>query len=90
MSKRKKKIPRVNKAPLRKRWSVGEGGSNSQSMLKRTTLRNTYSLSYTQEKNNGFPFLDTVLGYLKNIHKNPKIGKVRQVPTREFPTKFPD
>ena len=40
-------------------------------------------------KNNGFPFLDT-LGYLKNTHKNPKFGKVRQVPTREFPTKFPD
>ena len=40
-------------------------------------------------KNNRFPFLDT-LGYLKNTHKNPKFGKVRQVPTREFPTKFPD
>ena len=40
-------------------------------------------------KNNGFPFLD-ILGYLKNSHKNPKFGKVRQVPTREFPTKFPD
>ena len=40
-------------------------------------------------KNNEFPFLD-ILGYLKNTHKNPKFGKVRQVPTREFPTKFPD
>ena len=40
-------------------------------------------------KNNRFPFLD-ILGYLKNTHKNPKFGKVRQVPTREFPTKFPD
>ena len=40
-------------------------------------------------KNNGFPFLD-ILGYLKNTHKNPKFGKVKQVPTREFPTKFPD
>ena len=40
-------------------------------------------------KNNGFPFSD-ILGYLKNTHKNPKFGKVRQVPTREFPTKFPD
>ena len=38
---------------------------------------------YTQEK-----ILD-ILGYLKNTHKNPKFGKVRQVPTREFPTKFP-
>ena len=35
------------------------------------------------------PLLD-ILGYLKNTHKNPKFGKVRQVPTREFPTKFPD
>ena len=41
-----------------------------------------------QEKNNRFPFLD-ILGYLKNTHKNPKFGKVRQVPTGEFPTKFP-
>ena len=31
-----------------------------------------------------------ILGYLKNTHKNPKFGKVRQVPTREFPIKFPD
>ena len=27
---------------------------------------------------------------LKNTHKNPKFGKMRQVPTREFPTKFLD
>ena len=39
-------------------------------------------------KNNRFPILD-ILGYLKNTHKNPKFGKVRQIPTREFPTKFP-
>ena len=39
-------------------------------------------------KNNRFPLLD-ILGYFKNTHKNPKFGKVRQVPTREFPTKFP-
>ena len=43
---------------------------------------------YVTGKNNRFPFLD-ILGYLKNTHKNPKFGKVRQVPTREFPTKFP-
>ena len=43
---------------------------------------------YVTGKNNRFPFLD-VLGYLKNTHKNPKFGKVRQVQTREFPTKFP-
>ena len=40
-------------------------------------------------KNNGFPVL-YIFGYFKNTHKNPKFGKVRQVPTTEFPTKFPD
>ena len=40
-------------------------------------------------KNNGFPILD-IFGYLKNTHKNPKFGKVRQIPIREFPTKFPN
>ena len=47
------------------------------------------SLANSTGKNNGFPLSD-ILGYLKNTHKNPKFGKVRQVPTREFPTKFPD
>ena len=51
-------------------------------------LKRFKKITYTG-KNNGFPFLD-ILGYLKNTHKNPKFGKVRQVPTREFPTKFPD
>ena len=35
-------------------------------------------------------FKITSCSYLKNTHKNRKFGKVRQVPTREFPTKFPD
>ena len=52
-------------------------------------LRGHQSHTKLHRKNNGFPFLD-ILGYLKNTHKNPKFGKVRQVPTREFPTKFPD
>ena len=34
-------------------------------------------------KNNRFPFLD-ILGYLKNTHKNPKFGRVRQVPPRKL------
>ena len=34
-------------------------------------------------KNNRFPFLD------KNTHKNPKFGRVRQVPTRELGWEFP-
>ena len=46
-------------------------------------------LLLSKEKNNRFPILD-ILGYLKNTHKNPKFGKVRQAPSREFPTKFPD
>ena len=45
-------------------------------------------VSFSTEKNNGFPFLD-ILGYLKNIHKNPKFGRVRQVPIRELGWEFP-
>ena len=44
--------------------------------------------SFNTGQNNRLPFLD-ILGYLKNTHKSPKFSKVRQVPTREFPTKFP-
>ena len=43
---------------------------------------------YITGKNNRFPMLD-ILGYLKNTPKNLKFGKVRQVPTRKFSTKFP-
>ena len=39
-------------------------------------------------KNNRFPFLE-ILGYLKNTHKNPKFGRVRQVPIRELGWEFP-
>ena len=39
-------------------------------------------------KNNRFPFLD-ILGYLRNTHKNPKFGRVRQVPIRELGWEFP-
>ena len=39
-------------------------------------------------KNNRFPFLD-ILGYLKNTHKNPKFGRVRQVPIRKLGWEFP-
>ena len=40
-------------------------------------------------KNNGFPFLD-ILEYLKNTHKNPKFGRVRQIPIWELGWEFPD
>ena len=39
-------------------------------------------------KNNGFPFLD-IFGYLKNTHKNPKFGRVRQVPIWKLGWEFP-
>ena len=39
-------------------------------------------------KNNGFPFLG-ILGYLKNTHKSPKFGRVRQVPIWELSWEFP-
>ena len=55
-------------------------------MSKEISLRGNDNIT---GKNNGFPFLD-ILGYLKNTHKYPKFGKVTQVPTREFPTTFPD
>ena len=29
-----------------------------------------------------------ILGYLKNTHKNPKFGRVRQVPIRELGLEF--
>ena len=45
-------------------------------------------LSGITGKKNRFPFLD-ILGYLKNTHKNPKFGRVRQVPIRELGWEFP-
>ena len=61
-----------------------------------TSLRNRASAQQTTRervaettgKTNRFPFLD-ILGYLKNNHKNPKFGRVRQVPTRELGWEFP-
>ena len=38
--------------------------------------------------NNRFPFLD-ILANLKNTHKNPKFGRVRQVPIGELGWEFP-
>ena len=45
-------------------------------------------MNYITGKNNRFPFLD-ILGYLKNTQKNPKFGRVRQVPIRELGWEFP-
>ena len=43
-------------------------------------------LAYVTGKHNGFPILD-ILGYLKNTHKNPKFGRVREIPISQiFPT----
>ena len=61
--------------------------NNLSSVMICTITLETVTFQFTG-KNNRFPLLD-ILGYLKNTCKNPKFGKVRQVPTREFPTKFP-
>ena len=50
--------------------------------------RTVSSRSTVTGKNNGFPILD-ILGYSKNTHKNPKFGRVRQVPIRERGWEFP-
>ena len=46
------------------------------------------AVSTNTGKNNRFPFWD-ILGYLKNTHKNPKFGRVRQVLMRELGWEFP-
>ena len=56
-----------------------------QSKYKRNVINGYISLT---GKNNRFPFFD-ILGYLKNTHKNPKFGRVRQVPIRELGWEFP-
>ena len=42
-----------------------------------------FTTTTTTGKNNRFPLSD-ILGYFKNTHKNPKFGRLRQVPTREL------
>ena len=65
------------------------------SLLPCRLVQVTCRIHTTQEKNNGFPFLD-ILGYLKNTQKIPNLAKWdksqpgNSQPTREFPTKFPD
>ena len=53
-----------------------------------TILWNDLTIDWNTGKNNRFPFLD-IFGYLKNTHKNPKFGRVRQVPARELGWGFP-
>ena len=55
--------------------------SNQFNIVEGASIRDT-------GKNNRFPFLD-ILGYLKNTQKNPKFGRVRQVPIRELGWEFP-
>ena len=55
--------------------------SNQFNIVEGASIRDT-------GKNNRFPFLD-ILGYLKNTHKNPKFGRVRQAPIRELGWEFP-
>ena len=57
---------------------------------KNSLKGNKRCMQYTEitGKNNGFPFMD-IFGYLKNTHKNPKFGRVRQVPIWELGWEFP-
>ena len=57
--------------------------ANAYKTKEKQKLTGTYT-----GKNNGLPFLD-ILGYLKNTHKNPKFGRVRQVPIGELGWEFP-
>ena len=54
-----------------------------------TLLFKVYAETIHTGKNNGYPILD-ILGYLKNTHKNPKFGRVRQIPIWELGWEFPD
>ena len=51
--------------------------------------RRTKTLLPTAGRLRTQPEFDTT-SQLLHAHKNPKFGKVSQVPTGEFPTKFPD
>ena len=60
------------------------------SLYTSCTLESALPVCFITGKNNGFPFLD-IVGYLKNIPtKNPKFGRVTQIPIWELGWEFPD
>ena len=63
-------------------------GQGSHLLTKTFVNQDTHSMTSGKGKNNRFPFLG-ILGYLKNTHRNPKFGRVRQVPIRELGWEFP-
>ena len=71
-----------------KKTNIDQLGSVLLIFFMSPTLQQFMPVGELTGKNNRFPLLD-ILGFLKNTHKYPKFGKVRQVPNREFPTKFP-
>ena len=75
-------------------WEQGSRSTSSTYLDHRwqnVSTSSSVNLKSHTGKNNGFPFLDILgLGYLKNTHKNPKIGRVRQMPIREFGWEYPD
>ena len=48
-----------------------------------------FTVNQNHRKNNRFPFLDILGNNLKNTHKNPKFGRMRQVTIRELGWEFP-
>ena len=57
-------------------WKTYDRGNLSMVEFSSSVLR-VFIMTINTGKNNGFPILD-IFGYLKNTHKNPKFGKVRQ------------
>ena len=62
--------------------------AGSQGLFKPRYSKQYFLPQFVTGKNKRSPFLD-ILGYLKNTLKNPKFGRVRQVPRWELGWEFP-
>ena len=74
---------------LVKPWMDWWMEQNFRSVFKNICAAFANAAAAVTGKNNGFPILD-ILGYLKNTHKNPKFGRVRQIPIWELGWEFSD
>ena len=74
----------INNAGINVKTESGVGGGGVRAKVQHLILYlQRPDCQLNTGKNNSFPFLD-ILGHLKNTHKNPKFGGVRQVPIREL------